>query len=100
MSVESVMPSNRLILCRPLLVLSSAFPSIRVFSNESAPHLRLPKYCNFGFSISPSNAYSGLIYFRIDWFDLPAVPRTLKSECLGPSEVSDKFMDCLAQPPV
>ena len=77
MSIESVMPSNHLILCHPLLLLPSIFPSIRVFSNESALHIRWPKY--WSSSISPSNEYSGLISFRIDWFDLPAVQGTLKS---------------------
>ena len=76
MSIETVMPSNHLILCFPLL-LRSVFPSIRVFSNESALHIRWPHY--WGFSISPSNEYSGLISFRIDWFDLLAVQGTLKS---------------------
>ena len=79
MSIESVMPSNHLILCRPLLLLPSSFPSIRVFSNEPVLHIRWPKYWSFSFSISPSNEYSGLISFRIDWFDLLAVPETLKS---------------------
>ena len=79
MSVESVMPSNHLILCRPLLFLPSIFPSIRVFSNESALHIRWPKYWSFSFSISPSKEYSGLISFRIDWFHLLAVQGTLKS---------------------
>ena len=79
MSVESVMPSNHLILCRPLLLPPSIFPSIRVFSNESVLHIRWPKYWSFSFSISPSNEYSGLIFFRIDWFDLLAVQGTLKS---------------------
>ena len=69
MSIESVMPSNHLILCRPLLLLPSILPSIRVFSNELALHIRWPKYWSFSFSISPSNEYSGLISFRIDWFD-------------------------------
>ena len=78
MSIESVMPSNHLILCRPLL-LPSIFPSIRVFSNELALHMRWPKYWSFSFSISPSNEYSGLISFRFDWFDLLAVQGTLKS---------------------
>ena len=73
------MPSNHLILCRPLLLLPSIFPSIRVFSNESVLHIRWPKYWSFSFSISPSNEYSGLISFRIDWFDLLAVQGTLKS---------------------
>ena len=77
MSVKSVMPSNRLILCRPLL--PSIFPSIRVFSNESVLHVRWPKYWSFSFSISPSNEYSGLISFRIDWLDLLAVQGTLES---------------------
>ena len=79
MSIESVMPSNHLILCCPLLLLSSIFPSIRVFSNESVLRIRWPKYCSFSFSISPSNEYSGLISFTIDWFDLLAVQGTLKS---------------------
>ena len=79
MSIESVMPSNLLILCCPLLFLTSIFPSIRVFSNELALHIRWPKYQSFSFSISPSNEYSGLISFRIDWSDLFAVQGTLKS---------------------
>ena len=79
MSIESVMPSNHLILCHPLLFLPSIFPSIRVFSNESAVYIRWPKYRCFNFSISPSNEYSGLVSFRIDWFDLLAVQGTLKS---------------------
>ena len=73
------MPSNHLILCRPLLLLPSIFPSIRVFSNESLLHIRWPKYWSFSFSISPSNEYSGLISFRMDWLDLLAVQGTLKS---------------------
>ena len=77
MSIESVVPSNHLILCHPLLLLPSVFPSIRVFFNESAFHIRWPKY--WSFSISPSNECSGLISFRIDWFDLLAVQGTLKS---------------------
>ena len=77
MSIESVMPSNHLILCCPLLLLLSVFPSIRVFSNESVLHIRWPKY--YSFSISPSNEYSGLISFRMDWLDLLAVQGTLKS---------------------
>ena len=72
MSIELVMPSNQLILCRPLSLLPSIFPSIRVFSNESDLPIRWPKYCSFSFSISPSNEYSGLIFFRVDWFDLLA----------------------------
>ena len=79
MSTESLMPSNHLILCRPLLFWPSVFPSIRVFSNESALHIRWPKHWSFGFSISPSNEYSGLISFRIDCFDLLEVQGTLKS---------------------
>ena len=79
MSIVPVMPSNHLIFCHPLLLLPSIFPSIRVFSNESALHIRWPNYWNFSFSISPSNEYSGLISFRIDWFDILAVQGTLKS---------------------
>ena len=79
MSVESVMPSNHLILCRPLLLLPSIFPSIRVFSNESALHIRWPKNWSFSVSISPCNEYLGLISFRMDWLDLLAVQGTLKS---------------------
>ena len=78
-SIESGMPSNPLILCRPLLLLPSVFPSIRVFSNESVPHIRWPEYWSFSFSISPSKEYSRLISFRIDWFDLLAVQGTLRS---------------------
>ena len=77
-SIKSVMPSNHLILCRPLL-LPSILPSIRVFSNELALHIRCPKYCSFSFSISPSNEYSGLISCRMDWLDLLGVQGTLKS---------------------
>ena len=79
MSIESVMPSNHLILCRPLLLLPSVFPSIRVFSNELAFCIRWPRYWSFSFSISPSSEYSGLISFRSDWFDLLAVQETLKN---------------------
>ena len=78
MSMESVVPSNHPILCHPLLLLPPIFPSIRVFSNESVLHIRWPKYWSFSFSISPSNEYSGLISFRIDWLDLLAVQGTLK----------------------
>ena len=78
MSIESVMPSNHLILCHPLLLPPSIFPSIRVFSNESVLRIRWPKYWNFSFSISPSSEYSGFVSFRIDWFDLLAVQGTLK----------------------
>ena len=79
MSIESVMPTNHFILCRPLLLLPSIFPSIRVFSNESVLRIMWPEFWNFSFSISPSDEYSGLISFRIDWFDLLAVQGTLKS---------------------
>ena len=79
MSIESVMPSNHLILCHPLLLPPSIFSSIGVFSNESVLHIRWPKYWSFSFNISPFNEYSGLISSRIDWFDLLAVQGTLKS---------------------
>ena len=79
MSIASVMPSNHLILCRPFLLLLSIFPSIRVFSNELALHMRCPEYWRFSFSISPSNEYPGLISFRMDWLDLLTVQGTLKS---------------------
>ena len=79
MSTESVMPSNHLILCCPLLLLSSIFPSIKVFSNELALHIRWPKYWSFSFNIGSSNGHSGLISFKMDWLDLLAVQRTLKS---------------------
>ena len=79
MSIESVMPSNHLILCHPLLLSPSIFPSIRVFSNESALRIRWPEFWSFSFNISPSNEYSGLISFRMDWLDLLAVQGILKS---------------------
>ena len=79
MSIDPVMPSNHLILCHPLLLLPLVFRSIRVFSNESALPIRWPKYCSFNFSSSPSNEYSGLISFRIDWFDFLVVQGSLKS---------------------
>ena len=79
MSIESVMPSNHLILCHPLLLPLSIFPSITVFSNESVLHIRWPKHWSFSFSISPSNEYSGVISFRMDWLDLLAVQGTLMS---------------------
>ena len=82
-SIESVMPSNHLILCRPLFLPPSIFPSIRVFSNASALRIRWPKYCSFSFSFSPSDVYSVLISFRTDWFDLLAVQGALKS-CSAP----------------
>ena len=84
MSIESVMPSNHLILCYPLLLLPSVFPSIRVFSSESAFCIRWPKYWSFSFRISPFNEYSGLISFSIDWFDLLAVQQTLKESSSTP----------------
>ena len=89
------MPSNHLILCCPLLLLPSVLPSIRVFSNESALHIRWPKYWSFSFSISPSNEYSGLISFRMDWLDLLAVPRTLKS-LLQPHSSKASVLRCSA----
>ena len=92
MPIESVIPSNHLVLCHPLLLLPSIFPSIRVFSNESV-RITWPKYWSFSFSISPSNEYSGLISFRMDWFDLLAVQGTLKSllqHHIGNSKVSDR----------
>ena len=79
MSIESMMPSNLLILCCPLLLAPSIFPSIKVFSNESVLHINWPKYWSFSFNISPSNEHSGLISFRMDWLDLLAVQGTLKS---------------------
>ena len=79
MCIVSVMPSSHLILCRPLLLLHSIPPSIRVFSNESSLHMRWPKYWSFSFSISPSNEHPGLVSFRMDWMDIPAVQGTLKS---------------------
>ena len=79
MSIELMMPSNRHMLCHPLLLLSSFFPTIRVFSNEPVLHIRWLKYWSFRFSISPFNEYSGLTFFRVDWFDLLAVQGTLKS---------------------
>ena len=78
-SIKSVMPSSHLILCHPLLLLPSIFPSIRVFSSESTLHIRWPKYWSFSFNISPSNEHSGMISFRMDWLDLFAVQGTLKS---------------------
>ena len=104
MSTESVMPFNHLILCRPLLLLPSIFPSIRVFSHESVLHIRWPKYWSFSFSISSSSEYSGLIYFRMDWLDLLAVQGTLKSLLQHHSskasihQCSDFFMVQLSHP--
>ena len=91
MSIESVMPSNHLILCRPLLLLPSIFPSIKVFSNESVLHIRWPKYWSFSFNISSSNEHSGLISFRMDWLDLLAVQGTLKSLLLHHSSKASIF---------
>ena len=85
MSIESVMPSNHLILCRPLLLPSSIFPSIRVFSNESVLHIKWSKYWSFSFNISPSNEHSGLISFRIDWFDLLVLKSLLQHHNLKAS---------------
>ena len=90
MSIESMMPSNHLILCRPLLLLPSIFSSIRVFSKEAALHIRWPKYWSFSFSISLSNEYSGLISFRMDWLDFLAVQGTLKS-CLHTTVQKHQF---------
>ena len=95
MSIESVMPSNHLILCLPLLLLPSLFPSIRVFSNESVLSIRWPKYSRFSFSISPSSEYSGLTTFRIDWLDLFAVQGTLKS-LLQQHSSKASVLQCLA----
>ena len=104
MSIKSVMPSNHLILCHPLLFLPSVFPSIRVFSNESVLRIRWPKYWSFSFSISPSNEYSGLISFRIDWLGLLTVQGILKSVLQHSSskasvlQHSAFFMDQLSHP--
>ena len=95
MSIESVMPSNHLILCCPLLLLPSIFPSIGVFSNESALHIRWPKYWSFSFSVSPSNEYSELISFRMDWFDLLVAHGTLKST-LKHQNSKSSIRQCLA----
>ena len=95
MFIESMMPSNQLILCCPLLLLPSIFPSIRVFSNQSVLHINWPKYWSFSFSISPSNEYSGLISFRIDWFDLLAVQGTRRS-LLQDHNLKASILWCLA----
>ena len=95
MFIESVMPSNHLILCHPLFLLPSIFPSIRVFSNESVLCIRCPKYWSFSFSISASNKYSGLISFRINWLDLLAVQGTLKS-LLQHHSSKASILQCLA----
>ena len=91
---QVLMPSSHFILCHPLLLLPSIFPSIRIFSNESALCIRWPKYWSFSFSISPSNENSGLISCRIDWFDILAVQRTLK--CLLQHHISKAFIQCSA----
>ena len=96
MSIELVMPSNHLILCHPLLLLPSIFPNIRVFSNESTLRIRWPKYWSFSFSVSPSNEYSGLISFGIDWFDLLAVQGTLKNFHIGLGGLDGKESACSA----
>ena len=103
-SIESVMPSNHLILCRPLLLLHAIFPGSRVLSNESVIHIRQPKYWSFSFSICPSNEYSGLISFKIDWFEFLAAPGTQKSLSQHHSSkasilrLSDFFMVQLSHP--
>ena len=96
MSIELVMPSNHLLLCRPLLFLSSIFPSIRVFSNESALHIRWPKDWSFSFNISPSNEHPGLISFRMDWLDLLAVQGTLKNLLQHHSSKASSILRCSA----
>ena len=95
MSIASVIPSNHLIVCRPLLLLTSIFPSIRVFSNESALHMRWPKYWSFSFNISPFNEYSELISFRMYWLDLLAVQGTLKSLLQHPNSKAS-ILQCSA----
>ena len=97
MSIESVMRSNHLILCRPLLLPPSIFPSIRIFSNKSILHMRWPKYWSFSFSSSPSNDYSGLISFRIHWLDIFAVQGTLKS-LLQHQSISSSVLSFLFSP--
>ena len=97
MSIESVMPSNHLILCHPLLLLPSIFPSMRIFSSESVLHIRWPKYWRFSFSLSPSSEYSGLISFTIDWFDLLSVQGTLKS-LLQHHSISSSVLSLLYSP--
>ena len=95
-SIELVTPSNHLILCRPLLLLPSIFPSIRVFSNESVLCIKWPKYWSFSFSISPSNEFSGLIFFRMDWFNLLTVQGTLKSLLQYHSSKASSILQCSA----
>ena len=98
MSIEPVMPSNHLILCRPLLLLPSIFPSIKVLSNQSVLRIRWPKYWSFSFSISPSNDYSGLISFRIDWYDLLEAQGTLKSSPAPKFKSIILALSCLYSP--
>ena len=100
MSIESVMPSNHLILCHSLLLPPSIFPSIRVFSNESILQIRWPRYWSFSFNISPYNKYSGLISFRMDWLDLLAVQGTLKSLLPTPQfkSIDSSALSCLYSP--
>ena len=98
MAIESVMPSDHLILCRPLLLLPSIFPSIRVLSNQSALHIRWSKYWSFSFSISPSNEYLGLISFRMYWLDLLAVQGTLKSLLQQFKSISSSVLSLLYSP--
>ena len=100
MSIESVMPSNHLILCHPLLLPPSIFPSIRVFSNESILHIRLPKYWNFSFSISPSKEYSELIAFRMDWLCLLAVQGTFKSLLQHHKSINSSVLSLLYSPTI
>ena len=95
MSIESVMPSNHLVLCHPLLLLATIFSSIRVFSNKSVLCIRWPEYWSFSFSLSPSNEYSGLISFRIDWFDFLAIQASLKS-LLQHHSLKASILRCLA----
>ena len=96
MPIESVMPSNHLILCRPLLLLPSIFPNIRVISNESALHIRWPKYWSFSFNISPSNEHSGLISFGMDWLDLLAIQGTLNTTVLQHHSSKASILQCSA----
>ena len=98
MSIESVMPSNYLILCHPLLLPPSIFPSIRVFSNGSVLLIRWPKYWSFSFNISPSNEYSGLISFRMNWFDLLAIQGTLESSTPQFRSISSSALSFLYSP--
>ena len=100
MSIESVMPSNHLILCHLLLLRPSIFPSIRVFSNESFLHIRWPEYWSFSFNISPSNEHPGLISFRMDWLDLLAVQGTLKSSPTPQFKSCQLILHCLGIPQV